>query len=72
MPTFTMRMSDDEHRLVQAVALLSHRSMAEVVREALDQYVRDFANTDPGQRRYEQEQRKRDEAEAALAKLRNS
>lgn len=44
MPTFTMRMPDKDYKILQAMALLSNRSMAELVREAIIEKVRRFVD----------------------------
>jgi predicted DNA-binding protein len=67
VPTFTMRLTDDEHEALSALALLTQRTMADLVREAAMEKISIYAASDEAQQRFEDEQRRR---EAALAKLR--
>ena len=69
MPTFTMRMADEEHERLAAVVLQTNRTMAEVAREAIVQCVEAFAHSAEAQQRFEAEQRKRDEALELLRKV---
>lgn len=44
MPTFTMRMPDKDYGILQAMALLTGKSMAELVREAIIEKVHRFVD----------------------------
>lgn len=66
MPTFTMRLPDEDYEDLQAIALLTGRSMAELVRDAVSATISDFASPDNLDQRYEEELRARDLAFARL------
>jgi hypothetical protein len=66
MPTFTMRLPEEDYEDLQAMALLTGRSMAELVRDAVAASLTDFASPDNLDQRYEEELRARDLAFARL------
>lgn len=45
MSSFSLRMDDQEYEALRAMALLTGRSMAELVRTAIDETVRRFGET---------------------------
>ncbi len=66
MPTFTMRLADEDHEALQAVALLEGRPMAELVREAIIHYVRSYAQSQPIEERIKAEQERYESAARVL------
>jgi predicted DNA-binding protein len=67
MPTFTMRLPEEDYEALQAMALLTGRSMAELVRDAVSDSLTRFADSDELAQRVEEEVRQR---ELALETLR--
>ena len=55
MPTFTIRMSDSDHEALHAMAILTGKTMAELVREAIIEKVTRFANDEQVERQIEDE-----------------
>jgi hypothetical protein len=66
MPTFTMRLPAEDYEDLQAMSLLTGRSMAELVRDAVSATLADFASPSNLDQRYEEELRARDLAFARL------
>jgi hypothetical protein len=66
MPTFTMRLPDRDYEALQAMALLTGRSMAELVRDAVADSLTNFAKSDDLHERYEAERRAREHARDLL------
>jgi predicted DNA-binding protein len=62
MPTFTMRLPDEDYEDLQAMALLTGRSMADLVRDAVAASLTEFASPSNLDQRYEEELRARDQA----------
>jgi|HubBroStandDraft_1064217.scaffolds.fasta_scaffold02393_3 predicted DNA-binding protein len=50
MPTFTMRLPDEDYEDLQAMALLTGQSMAELVRDAVSASLTNFASNKLDQR----------------------
>jgi hypothetical protein len=67
MPTFTMRLPEEDYEALQAVALLTGRSMAELVRDAVSESLTRFASSDDLDKSFNEELRQR---EMALETLR--
>jgi predicted DNA-binding protein len=72
MSTFTMRLPDEDYEDLQAMALLTGRSMAELVRDAVSATISDFASPSNLDQRYEEELRARDSAFARLKQRREA
>jgi predicted DNA-binding protein len=66
MPTFTMRLPENDYEALQAMSLLTGRPMAELVRDAVAASITDFASSADLESRYQAELRAR---ESALEKL---
>jgi predicted DNA-binding protein len=62
MPTFTMRLPDEDYEALQAMALLTGRPMAELVRDAVADSLTKFASSKDLREHYEQELRVREQA----------
>jgi hypothetical protein len=62
MPTFTMRLPDEDYEALQAMALLTGRPMAELVRVAVADSLFKFASSNDLHKLYEEELRAREEA----------
>lgn len=67
MPTFTMRLSDEDYEALQAMSLLTGRPMAQLVRDAVASSITSFTESTDFERRYRAELRAR---RSALEKLR--
>lgn len=66
MPTFTMRLPDQDYEALQAMALLTGRSMAELVRDAVADSLTNFAQSDDLLKQYEAERLAREHARDLL------
>ena len=66
MPTFTMRLPDEDYEALQAMALLTGQPMAELVRDAIVDKVTGFASSGEMQELMDAEARARDAAAAKL------
>lgn len=62
VPTFTMRMPEKDYEALQAMALLTGKTMAELVREAIVEKVARFAESDDADRQIEDEAARRKHA----------
>lgn len=70
MPTFTIRIPEGDHEALAAMALLTNKTMAELVREAIIDLVTRFANnSEQIERQIEEDATRR---RAALKKLQTS
>jgi predicted DNA-binding protein len=69
MPTFTMRMPDKDYSTLQAMALLTGKSMAELVREAIIEMVARYVASDDIERKIDEEAAQR---KAALELVRSN
>jgi hypothetical protein len=67
MPTFTMRLPEEDYEALQAMALLTGRSMAELVRDAVSDSLTRFASSGELTQSFKEELRAR---ELALETLR--
>jgi Ribbon-helix-helix protein, copG family len=67
MPTFTMRLPDDEYEALQAMSLLTGRSMADLVRDAVSESLTYFASSSELDQSFKDELRAR---ELAVERLR--
>jgi len=72
MPTFTMRLPDEDYEALQAMSLLTGRSMAELVRDAVANSITDFAASSELERRYAEELEARQNAMQKLTELRTA
>jgi hypothetical protein len=70
MPTFTMRLPDADYEALQAMSLLTGRAMAELVRDAVANSIKDFAGSGELERRYAEELEARQNALQKLTELR--
>lgn len=62
MPTFTMRMPDKDYGTLQAMALLTGKSMAELVRQAIIDMVAHYVASNDVERQIDDEANRRKEA----------
>lgn len=62
MPMLSLRLPDDDYEALQAVSLITGRSVSELVREAVASSLRDFAASGEMERRYEEAIRDRKQA----------
>ena len=62
MPTFTMRLPDEDYDALQAMSLLTGRSMAELVRDAVADSLTRFAASSELYQSFKEELRAREEA----------
>jgi len=60
MPTFTMRLPDEDYEALQAMALLTGRSMADLVRDAVSESLTYFASSSELDQRFKEELRARE------------
>ncbi len=67
MPVFTIRLPDDVHEQLSAMALLESRPMAELGREAIERYIDGYATSDDLTERMNAEMRKWEAAVAVLS-----
>lgn len=72
MPTFTMRLPDADYEALQAMSLLTGRSMAELVRDAVAGSIMDFAASSELERHYAEELEARQNALQKLTELRTA
>lgn len=70
MPTFTMRLPEADYEALQAMSLLTGRAMAELVRDAVANSIKDFATSSELERRFAQEVEARQHALQKLTELR--
>lgn len=70
MPTFTMRLPDADYEALQAMSLLTGRSMAELVRDAVASSIKDFATSNELERRFAEELEARQHALQKLTEIR--
>jgi hypothetical protein len=66
MPTFTMRLTDEDYEALQAMALLTGRSMADLVRDAVSGSLTYFASSSELYRSFKDELRARELAMETL------
>lgn len=66
MPTFTIRIPDRDHEALQAMALLTNKTMAELVREAIIEKVTRFAEDEQVERQIDEDAARRRAAFKAL------
>ena len=60
MPTFTMRLPEEDYEALQAMALLTGRSMAELVRDAVSDSLTRFASSGELTQSFKEELRARE------------
>jgi hypothetical protein len=60
MPTFTMRLPDEDYEALQAMSLLTGRSMAELVRDAVSDSLTRFASSGELDQSFKEELRVRE------------
>ncbi len=66
MPTFTMRLPDEDYAALQAMSLLTGRSMADLVRDAVSESLTDFASSSELDQSFREELRAREQAMETL------
>ena len=66
MPTFTMRLPDEDYEALQAMSLLTGRSMADLVRDAVSDSLTDFASSSELYQSFKEELRARELAMETL------
>jgi hypothetical protein len=66
MPTFTMRLPDEDYEALQAMSLLTGRSMADLVRDAVSDSLTGFASSSELYQSFKEELRARELAMETL------
>ncbi len=66
MPTFTMRLPDEDYEALQAMSLLTGRSMADLVRDAVSESLTGFASSSELYQSFKEELRARELAMETL------
>jgi predicted DNA-binding protein len=66
MPTFTMRLPDEDYEALQAMSLLTGRSMADLVRDAVSDSLTYFASSSELYQSFNEELRAREQAMETL------
>jgi predicted DNA-binding protein len=66
MPTFTMRLPEEDYEALQAMSLLTGRSMADLVRDAVSDSLTDFASSSELYQSFKEELRARELAMETL------
>src|SRR5579859_1176764 len=66
MPTFTMRLPDEDYQALQAMSLLTGRSMADLVRDAVSESLTYFASSGELDQSFKEELRVRELAVETL------
>lgn len=66
MPTFTMRLPEEDYEALQAMALLTGRSMADLARDAVSESLTSFVSSGELEQLFKQELRVRESAMETL------